>query len=59
MTSPLAVAVTALWVRKVETEHAEHTEHLKHENGGELPAVPEYEYLNRRGMLSPAVDGVL
>ncbi|KAH9937188.1 cytochrome c oxidase, subunit VIa [Fomitopsis serialis] len=43
-----AIIVTALWVRKVENEHEEHTEHLKHENGGELPAVPDYEYLNKR-----------
>lgn len=51
MTSPFIVAVTALWVRKVESEHTEHTEHIKHENGGELPAIPEYEYLNKRGTL--------
>ena len=38
-----------LWVYRVEKEHAEHTEHIKHENGGHLPEVPEYEYLNRRG----------
>ncbi|EPT04012.1 cytochrome c oxidase subunit VIa [Fomitopsis schrenkii] len=47
------IAVTALWVRKVESEHTEHTEHIKHENGGELPAIPEYEYLNKRAKPFP------
>ncbi|KAA1468724.1 cytochrome C oxidase subunit [Dentipellis sp. KUC8613] len=40
--------VVAAWVRNVEAEHAEHTEHAKKANGGELPAIPDYEYLNRR-----------
>ncbi|KZT75126.1 cytochrome c oxidase, subunit VIa [Daedalea quercina L-15889] len=48
-----AIVVTALWVRKVEAEHAEHTEHIKHENNGELPAIPEYEYLNKRAKPFP------
>ena len=38
-----------LWVLRVEREHAEHEEHIKAENGGELPPVPAYEYLNKRG----------
>ncbi|KAF9819929.1 hypothetical protein IEO21_01790 [Rhodonia placenta] len=43
-----AIAVTALWVHKVETEHAEHQEHIRAEHGGELPETPNYEYLNKR-----------
>ena len=43
------VAVCTLWVYRAEKEHAEHIEHVKAEQGGELPEVPEYEYLNRRG----------
>ncbi|KIP12500.1 hypothetical protein PHLGIDRAFT_17611 [Phlebiopsis gigantea 11061_1 CR5-6] len=42
------IIVTALWVRNVENEHAAHEEHLKHENGGERPEPPAYEYLNIR-----------
>ncbi len=44
------VAVCSLWVYRVEKEHAEHIEHIKAEHGGESPAIPEYEFLNRRGM---------
>ncbi|KAN0134832.1 Cytochrome c oxidase subunit VIa domain containing protein [Lactarius tabidus] len=36
------------WVRNVEAEHAEHQEHLKKENGGHLPEIPTYDYLNKR-----------
>ncbi|KAI0931876.1 hypothetical protein AcW1_000840 [Taiwanofungus camphoratus] len=43
-----AIAVTALWVRNVEAEHAAHQEHIKAEHDGKLPELPEYEYLNRR-----------
>ncbi|KAF7799258.1 hypothetical protein EIP86_010490 [Pleurotus ostreatoroseus] len=43
-----AIAVCTLWVYRAEKEHAEHIEHVKAEHGGELPEVPEYEYLNRR-----------
>ncbi|KAH9837037.1 mitochondrial cytochrome c oxidase subunit VIa [Rhodofomes roseus] len=43
-----AVIVTSIWVYKVETEHMEHFEHLKAENGGKLPPVPNYEYINMR-----------
>jgi len=42
------IVVCTLWVRNVEKEHAEHEEHLKHENGGQLPETPSYEYLNIR-----------
>ncbi|KAH9982578.1 COX6A, subunit VIa of cytochrome c oxidase [Lactifluus volemus] len=44
---PTAIAVT-IWVRNVEAEHAEHQEHIKEENGGHLPEVPGYDYLNKR-----------
>ena len=39
---------TIAWVNNVEAEHAAHIEHEKHENGGELPAIPAYEYMNKR-----------
>ncbi|GJE85725.1 Cytochrome c oxidase subunit 6a [Phanerochaete sordida] len=42
------IAVTCLWVYRVEAEHAEHEAHLKHENDGKLPEPPAYEYLNIR-----------
>ena len=42
-----------LWVRRVESEHAAHEEHIKAEHGGELPPVPEYDYLNKRGKPFP------
>ena len=45
--SDLAFAIIA-WVRNVEAEHAEHQEHIKEENGGQLPEVPAYEYMNKR-----------
>lgn len=35
-------------MRNVEAEHAEHQEHLKKENGGHLPEVPAFDYLNKR-----------
>ena len=35
-------------MRNVEAEHAAHIEHEKHENGGELPEIPAYEYMNKR-----------
>lgn len=31
----------------VEAKHSAHREHLLHENGGELPERPNYEYLVR------------
>lgn len=40
--------VCIAWVRKVEAEHGAHIEHIKEENGGELPEVPEYDYMNKR-----------
>ncbi|WVQ85272.1 hypothetical protein IAT38_007437 [Cryptococcus sp. DSM 104549] len=42
------VLVGAIWTYKVEAAHAEHFEHIKHENGGELPEKPVYEYMNVR-----------
>jgi len=42
------IAVCLAWVYNVETEHSAHVEHIKHENGGELPTPPAFEYLNRR-----------
>ena len=45
--------LTILWVRRVEGEHAEHEAHIKAEHGGELPPIPDYEYLNRRGKPFP------
>lgn len=42
------VLVTGLWVAKVEKEHAAHEAHIKEENGGHLPEVPRYPYLNIR-----------
>ncbi|KAJ3574096.1 hypothetical protein NP233_g1991 [Leucocoprinus birnbaumii] len=48
-----AIAVCCAWVYNVETEHAAHVEHIKHENGGELPETPAYDYLNRRGKPFP------
>ncbi|KAJ3550951.1 hypothetical protein NM688_g4967 [Phlebia brevispora] len=48
-----AIAVCTLWVVRVEKEHAEHEEHIKAEHGGELPAIPDYEYLNRRAKPFP------
>ena len=47
------ILVCAAWVYNAEVEHAAHLEHLKHENGGELPEVPAYDYLNRRGKPFP------
>ncbi len=47
-----AFAVIA-WVRNVEAEHAEHEEHIKKENGGHLPEVPAYDYLNTRRKAFP------
>ncbi|EIW86815.1 mitochondrial cytochrome c oxidase subunit VIa [Coniophora puteana RWD-64-598 SS2] len=41
-------AVVIAWVRNAEAEHAEHLAHLKEENGGKLPEVPNYDYLNKR-----------
>ncbi|KAJ7596897.1 cytochrome c oxidase subunit VIa-domain-containing protein [Mycena floridula] len=48
-----AIAVCIAWVYKVEAAHAHHTEHLKEENGGELPEIPAYDYLNRRSKPFP------
>ncbi|KXN83646.1 Cytochrome c oxidase subunit 6A, mitochondrial [Leucoagaricus sp. SymC.cos] len=48
-----AIAVCCAWVYNVETEHAAHVEHIKHENGGELPETPAYDYLNRRSKPFP------
>lgn len=47
----VCIPVTILgsaWTWKLEKEHHEHLEHLKHENGGELPVRPDYDYLNIR-----------
>jgi cytochrome c oxidase subunit 6a len=43
-----AIAVCVAWVYNVEEEHAAHTEHIKAENDGNLPDIPDYEYMNRR-----------
>lgn len=43
-----AIAVGSWWTWKLEKEHHDHLEHIKHENGGELPVRPNYEYLNIR-----------
>ncbi|GJJ08769.1 hypothetical protein Clacol_002988 [Clathrus columnatus] len=40
--------VCIAWVRNVEAEHASHIHHIKEENGGVLPEVPEYDYMNKR-----------
>lgn len=45
---PSPVLVGGIWTYKVEKEHAEHVHHEKEANGGELPSIPEYEFLNRR-----------
>jgi len=42
------IAVCLTWVYNVETEHSAHIEHVKHENGGELPPTPAFEYMNKR-----------
>ncbi|KAJ2927155.1 hypothetical protein H1R20_g9902, partial [Candolleomyces eurysporus] len=47
------IAVCVAWVYNAEVAHAEHIEHIKHENGGELPETPAYDYLNRRGKPFP------
>ncbi|KAI0033398.1 cytochrome c oxidase, subunit VIa, partial [Vararia minispora EC-137] len=44
---------TYLWVHNVEAEHHAHIEHEKEANGGELPEVPAYEYLNKRAKPFP------
>ncbi|KAL1406186.1 Cytochrome c oxidase subunit 6A [Vanrija albida] len=38
----------SFWAYKLEADHHHHLEHLKHENGGQLPHPPAYEYLNIR-----------
>ncbi|EJD04207.1 mitochondrial cytochrome c oxidase subunit VIa [Fomitiporia mediterranea MF3/22] len=48
-----ATILGTLWVQRVESEHAEHEEHIKAEHGGELPPVPEYDYLNKRAKPFP------
>ncbi|KIJ45114.1 hypothetical protein M422DRAFT_207330 [Sphaerobolus stellatus SS14] len=48
-----ATLVTIAWVRNVENEHEAHIEHIKAENGGELPAAPEYDYMNKRAKPFP------
>ncbi|KAF5337273.1 hypothetical protein D9611_003106 [Ephemerocybe angulata] len=47
------IAVCTAWVYNAEAEHAAHIEHIKHENGGELPEPPAYDYLNRRSKPFP------
>ncbi|KLT38836.1 putative cytochrome C oxidase subunit, partial [Cutaneotrichosporon oleaginosum] len=52
----VCIPVTILgsaWTWKLEKEHHDHIEHLKHENGGELPVRPDYEYLNIRNKPFP------
>lgn len=46
--NPFSVLVGGIWTYKVEKEHKEHLAHERHENGGKLPEIPEYEFLNRR-----------
>ncbi|KAF9481687.1 mitochondrial cytochrome c oxidase subunit VIa [Pholiota conissans] len=48
-----AIAVCTAWVYNTEVEHAAHVEHIKHENGGELPETPQYDYMNRRAKPFP------
>ncbi|RSH85964.1 Cytochrome c oxidase subunit 6A, mitochondrial [Apiotrichum porosum] len=43
-----AIIGGAAWTYKLEAAHHEHLEHIKHDNGGEMPAIPDYEYLNIR-----------
>lgn len=43
-----AALLGAAWTYKLESEHHHHLEHLKEENGGQLPEIPKYEYLNIR-----------
>ncbi|KAI0814896.1 mitochondrial cytochrome c oxidase subunit VIa [Irpex lacteus] len=47
------ILVTALWVNKVEKEHAAHEAHIREEHGGELPELPAYPYLNIRNRSYP------
>ncbi|TCD63329.1 Cytochrome c oxidase subunit 6A, mitochondrial [Steccherinum ochraceum] len=47
------IVVAALWVRNVENEHAEHQHHIMEENGGHLPEIPAYEYMNKRAKPFP------
>jgi cytochrome c oxidase subunit 6a len=44
---PAALAGAA-WTWKLESEHLHHLEHIREENGGEMPEIPKYEYLNIR-----------
>ena len=53
MSHYFAAILATLWVRRVEAEHAEHAEHIKAEHGGEMRAIPDYEYLNKRGKPFP------
>ncbi|TFK41268.1 cytochrome c oxidase, subunit VIa [Crucibulum laeve] len=47
------IAVCVAWVYNAEAEHAAHLEHLRHENGGELPEIPGFDYMNRRAKPFP------
>ncbi|KAH6917462.1 cytochrome c oxidase, subunit VIa [Coprinopsis sp. MPI-PUGE-AT-0042] len=47
------IIVCAAWVYNAEAEHAAHIEHIKHENGGELPETPAFDFLNRRSKPFP------
>ncbi|KAF9015055.1 hypothetical protein BDQ17DRAFT_1340416, partial [Cyathus striatus] len=47
------VAVCTAWVYNAEAEHAAHLQHIRDQNGGELPEVPAFDFLNRRGKPFP------
>lgn len=49
----ILVAVCVAWVYNAEVEHAAHLQHLRDENGGELPEVPAFDYMNRRNKPYP------
>jgi Cytochrome c oxidase subunit VIa len=47
------VAVCVAWVYNAEVEHKAHLDHIKAENGGVLPELPGYDYLNKRAKPFP------
>ncbi|KAL4402393.1 Cytochrome c oxidase subunit 6A [Malassezia pachydermatis] len=48
-----SAAVLAVYIYKIESEHAAHQAHVLEENGGELPERPDYEYLNIKNKKFP------
>lgn len=43
-----AIIGGAWWTWKLEKEHEHHLDHIREENGGHLPPMPAYEYINIR-----------